>query len=166
MTLGAVLFLDVIEHVEDDAALIRQVSEKAGLTDAQTLFLFTVPAFQFLFSSHDVFLGHYRRYTLAMLEETFSKTSLAALDRGYFFFTLLLPRLLNAVLERIVPPKAKAEGVASWRGGRFLTALIRAALLADYRFCRFLAKTGLRLPGLSCYAAGRPEIASKDFLKK
>lgn len=50
---------DVIEHLEDDRAALRWVSEnlKPG-----GLFLAMVPAHQWFFTQHDVALGHYRRY--------------------------------------------------------------------------------------------------------
>ena len=56
-----VLAMDVIEHVEDDAALI---SAYCDLAPRGTRFIISVPAFNFLWSAHDIFLEHHRRYTL------------------------------------------------------------------------------------------------------
>ena len=53
---------DVIEHVEQDAASLRALR---GLVAPGGYALFTVPAYQFLWSGHDVVNQHARRYTRA-----------------------------------------------------------------------------------------------------
>src|SRR6185312_12671638 len=60
-----VLLMDVIEHVDDDVQLLRDALAQAA---QNATFLISVPAFQFLWSGHDVFLEHKRRYTLRQLE--------------------------------------------------------------------------------------------------
>jgi len=67
--------------------------------------LITVPAFQKLFSRHDEFLGHYRRYNLQGISSTAEKAGLEILERSYFFSSLLLPRTLTWALEKnwVVP---------------------------------------------------------------
>ena len=57
-----VLMMDVLEHVDNDAGLVSHYATKVP---AGAHFLVTVPAFRFLWSGHDVFLEHKRRYTLA-----------------------------------------------------------------------------------------------------
>ncbi len=51
---------DVIEHVADDAGSLRALH---GLTKPGGYTLFTVPAWMFLWSAHDVANHHHRRYT-------------------------------------------------------------------------------------------------------
>jgi hypothetical protein len=53
------LLMDVLEHVDDDFALLSQVFAAAS---PGTYFLITVPADMALWSPHDVSFGHYRRY--------------------------------------------------------------------------------------------------------
>jgi SAM-dependent methyltransferase len=60
-----VLLMDVIEHVEDDVGLVREYVNKVA---PGTRFIATVPAFMWLWSGHDVFLEHVRRYTLPRIE--------------------------------------------------------------------------------------------------
>ena len=48
-----VLMMDVLEHVDDDAGLVRHYAQKVP---SGAHFLVTVPAFRFLWSGHDVFL--------------------------------------------------------------------------------------------------------------
>jgi SAM-dependent methyltransferase len=77
-----VLMLDVIEHVDDDRALI---AEYASMAPPGTRFLVSVPAFEFLWSSHDDFLEHRRRYTLNSLREAVASAGLEIVDMRYFF---------------------------------------------------------------------------------
>ncbi len=86
-TFDLVLMMDVLEHVEDDVGLIREYADKAP-SGAQ--FLVTVPAFQWLWSRHDVFLEHHRRYTLRQIERVVSSSGLT-LRRGCYFYGALLP---------------------------------------------------------------------------
>jgi hypothetical protein len=61
-----ILLMDVPEHVDDDVGLMR--SALVGAAE-HAYMLITVPAFQKLFSAHDIFLEHKRRYTLRQVEQ-------------------------------------------------------------------------------------------------
>ena len=82
-----VLMMDVLEHVEDDLALLN---EYVGKVSAGTRFLVTVPAFKFLWSGHDVFLGHYRRYTLPAATDLMKRAGLVV-ERRCYYFGLVFP---------------------------------------------------------------------------
>ena len=82
-----VLMMDVLEHVDDDVALLRKYAQ--GLPPDGRV-LITVPAFRFLWSGHDDFLEHRRRYTRAMLERTVTNAGLTV-ERSRYFFGLLFP---------------------------------------------------------------------------
>ncbi len=77
-----VLLMDVMEHVDDAVALLREYVHKA-LPSAN--FLISVPAFQWLWSSHDDFLGHRRRYTLPQLESSVRAAGLDVVSGNYFY---------------------------------------------------------------------------------
>jgi SAM-dependent methyltransferase len=72
-SVGAAGMFDVLEHIEDDAGVLRQVH--ALLRPGGLLFL-TVPAYAFLHSADDVVAGHFRRYTLRSLTR-------AVIDNGF-----------------------------------------------------------------------------------
>ena len=95
VTQSLVLMMDVLEHVDDDLGLIRQYTDcmpHAGKV------LVTVPAFDFLWSGHDVFLGHRRRYTLLTIEKRLQLANLKVLRCRYFFGTLFpIVTLVSAV---------------------------------------------------------------------
>ncbi len=81
------LLLDVIEHVEDDVGLVRQYADKVA---PGTRFIVTVPAFMWLWSDHDLFLEHFRRYTLEGIENVIRAGGLTV-ERGCYFYGFLLP---------------------------------------------------------------------------
>ena len=82
-----VIMIDVIEHVDDDVALMRDYVDTAK---PGTRFLISVPAFNFLWSSHDDFLEHRRRYSLATLKSSVEAAGLQPVKLNYFF-GLLFP---------------------------------------------------------------------------
>lgn len=77
-----VLMIDVIEHVDDDVALLATY---ARMAPAGAKFLVAAPAFNFLWSAHDEFLEHRRRYTLATLEKAVRAAGLKPTTSRYFF---------------------------------------------------------------------------------
>ena len=77
-----VLLMDVLEHVEDDIGLLMEYVAKVPKA---AKILVSVPAFKFLWSGHDVFLGHYRRYTLKEVHSVLEKAGLSLIDGGYFY---------------------------------------------------------------------------------
>jgi len=79
------LMMDVLEHVEDDVALLM---EYADTMPNDGKILITVPAFQFMWSGHDVFLEHYRRYTIKTIEKTITDAGLKPIKSRYFFGSL------------------------------------------------------------------------------
>jgi 2-polyprenyl-3-methyl-5-hydroxy-6-metoxy-1,4-benzoquinol methylase len=81
-----ILLMDVLEHVDDDVGLLRSALVAAA---EHAYVLISVPAFQRLFSAHDRFLEHKRRYTLRQVEEVVQAAGLEILSARYFFAFLL-----------------------------------------------------------------------------
>ena len=71
---------DVIEHIEDDAAILSQL--RAKLADNGKIFIY-VPAFQVLYSEMDRRIGHYRRYTKRGLVEKMEQAGFKIISAGY-----------------------------------------------------------------------------------
>ena len=82
-----IIFMDVLEHVDDDVGLIGDYAHRLA---SDGIILITVPAFQFLWSDHDDFLEHKRRYSRAQLEHTLEKANLEIIELR-FFYGLLFP---------------------------------------------------------------------------
>lgn len=81
-----VVMMDVIEHVDDDIGLVRQYTD--ALQEKSHLVI-TAPAFQWLWSGHDVFLEHRRRYTLNEVRRLVEKAGLEVVQCRYFYASLL-----------------------------------------------------------------------------
>lgn len=145
-----VLLLDVVEHVEDDVGFLTDVTT-SHLVDGG-LVLITVPAFQVLFTAHDRFLKHFRRYSLTQIEGVVRAAGLGLVDSGYLFGSLLLPRALGKGKEALIPVKEEdAEGIGGWRGGAVLSRALVSTLNLDNRVMLALARFGLKVPGLSAW---------------
>lgn len=89
-----VCMFDVLEHIADDVGSLERL---AGLLAPGGRILLTVPAYQWLWSSHDEHLHHHRRYTRGALGQTCATAGLAVQSIGHFN-TLLFPL---AVADRI-----------------------------------------------------------------
>ncbi len=100
-----VLMMDVLEHVEDDVALLKSYSD--SMPDDGVI-LITVPAFQFLWSGHDVFLEHYRRYDIKAIEETIIAAGLTPVKSRYFFGSLFPVIAAMRLIKNITGKKRKA----------------------------------------------------------
>lgn len=100
-----ILLMDVLEHVDDDVALVRQYTDRMPIGG---YVLVTVPAFRFLWSSHDIYLEHRRRYTRKQLRKTLESAALDIIRVRYFFASLfpfvafmrLLDRWMLSVTQR------------------------------------------------------------------
>jgi 2-polyprenyl-3-methyl-5-hydroxy-6-metoxy-1,4-benzoquinol methylase len=95
-----VLLMDVLEHVDDDLGLLKSYVDKVP---SGSRFLMTVPAFQFLWSGHDDFLEHKRRYTLAQFE-TLTRDAGLTVQRGAYYFGAVFP---IAAALRLLPQASR-----------------------------------------------------------
>jgi len=86
------IFADVLEHVENDLDLLTSYTD---LAQSGSLVLISVPAFQKLWSGHDVFLEHYRRYTLNELEKIVAAAGLEVIEKRYLFPSLFPVALIK-----------------------------------------------------------------------
>lgn len=155
--LDCVVMMDVLEHVEEEGTLLLDVCR--ALRPNGTL-LVTVPAFQPLFSAHDAFLKHLRRYNMRHLRGVLEGHGFEVERAFYFYAALTAARLLEVVRERIAGP-ARRQGAGSWPfGARHpVTVAVRYWLDWDYRCCVALARLGLAIPGLSLCAVCRKTSA-------
>jgi SAM-dependent methyltransferase len=99
---GAAGAFDVVEHVADDAGLLREIHRV--LRPGGTLCV-TVPAYGWLWSAEDELAGHHRRYSRRRLEALLAGCAFKVDYATYFFAPFTLPVLLM----RSVPHRVRAR---------------------------------------------------------
>jgi SAM-dependent methyltransferase len=91
-----VVALDVLEHLDDDAAGLR---EAMRLVRHEGLLLVTVPALPSLWGAQDVVSEHRRRYTRRTLQALFARVGLPP-PRLTYYNTLLFPAVAGVRWSR------------------------------------------------------------------
>ncbi len=119
-----VLMMDVLEHVEDDRGLVEHYAAKVP---SGAHFLVTVPAFRFLWSGHDVFLEHKRRYRLGEIEATMRAAGLQVVH-GAYYFGLVFPL---AAAVRLVERNTTEPRSSLKKQGALANGLLGAVCAAE-----------------------------------
>jgi SAM-dependent methyltransferase len=112
-SIDCVLALDVLEHVADDAASLREI---VRVLRPGGVFLFTVPAFMSLWRHHDEMYGHYRRYTKGQFTARVRAAGLEILACHFFKCAFFPPLWVLAKLERagLLPKRDNFFAVPPW----------------------------------------------------
>lgn len=142
-----IVMMDVLEHIEDDETFIQKVID--CLKDNGTL-LITVPAYESLFSSHDKFLNHYRRYEYKELKKLLADNEMEIIRCHYFYSSLFIVRWLQVKLKKAMPNDIDA-GIGMWKysAENIRTRVIEKALNFDFKVNSLFNLFGIRFPGLS-----------------
>jgi SAM-dependent methyltransferase len=153
-----VLALDVLEHLDDDAAAL---AEAARLLRPGGHLLITVPAGPALWSEHDEALGHRRRYRRAGLARLVEGSGLQIERLSHFNTLLLIPavfyRLGREVLLRRHSARLRRRRPVSdtIRLGNFAGAILLRLLAAERLWLRrFDLPLGVSILCLACKPGG------------
>jgi len=122
-----ILLLDVVEHVDRPDRLLRRA---ASLLGPGGRILVTVPAFNWLWTSHDELNHHVERYTAKAMRHLMNDAGLTAIETSYLFQSLLLPKLLVRAKEALTAPAARVPHVPS----RAVNIALQAWYRSEYRF--------------------------------
>jgi SAM-dependent methyltransferase len=134
----AILYIDVLEHIADDAA---ELARARGHLAPGGHLIVLAPAHQFLFSPFDRAIGHYRRYDranlLAVAPPQSALALCAMLDSAGFFASLANRAVLSqaaptarqiALWDRLLVPLSRRLDPLLWhRFGKTTVAVWRAA---------------------------------------
>lgn len=136
---------DVIEHVEEDG---KAIAEMIRVCKPGGHIAITVPAYMFLWGSHDLVNHHYRRYTLQQLTRLIHQHQGDIIYKTYFNSILFIPiaafRIVTQLIEKI---KGKTSTIAQsdhtiLGTNGFFNSLLAGIFKIDY----YLLKWGIRFP--------------------
>jgi len=147
-----VTLLDVLEHLSDDADSLQEVHR---ILAPNGIVLITVPAFMFLWTSHDERAHHYRRYRRT---ELLTKLKLAGFEPtlvSYYNFFLFPPIAFVRLIQKFFVKKNETSDFT--RSPRILNSLFATLFGAERFLLRFT-----RLPfGVSLVAVARKKEKKK-----
>ena len=131
--------LDVIEHLEDDLAALREL--RRAVAPGGSL-LITVPAYPWLWSGHDEINHHYRRYTRRSLRRVAEQAGWEQVRTTYFNSLLLPAAIILRVLDRL-STKTTESSLDLWVPPEPLNWLLERPLAIEAA----LIGRGGRIPG-------------------
>jgi 2-polyprenyl-3-methyl-5-hydroxy-6-metoxy-1,4-benzoquinol methylase len=153
---GLLLLLDVLEHVQEDRALLQSLVRENIVPDG--FVILSVPAWPVLYTKHDRRLGHVRRYTPSQCRAMIGECGLSIVQSGGLFHSLLPARFLSKLLERFIGTAQRDEASLRWRGGRLSASIVEGCLRVDNFISSAASRMGLELAGLSWWA-----VCKKSF---
>lgn len=129
---------DVVEHVEDD---VKAVEEMKRVCSDKGIIAATVPAYQFLWSRHDVINHHHRRYTHKTFNPLFKD------KEGFvyttYFNTVLFPliafyRMLFSNVKQSKPYESGKSDFEVLNADSISNPILKAVLDVECFFLKFL----------------------------
>jgi SAM-dependent methyltransferase len=129
---GLIVALDVLEHIADPVPVMDELARRLR---PDGVFVATLPAFQQLWTAHDVLNKHVKRYTVRDATALVAGSGLQVTDARYFFTGLALLKWLVVQKERIVPadPKPPSVPLAPVNALLLGAACIEQAILGNSR---------------------------------
>ncbi|HEY4499710.1 MAG TPA: class I SAM-dependent methyltransferase [Candidatus Paceibacterota bacterium] len=101
-----VIALDVLEHCEDDSAVVQKLHSFLKPNGIAIVF---VPALKTFWGPQDIISHHYRRYTRKALQQIFQKNNFQTLQESYFNFLLAPPIWIIRKLVNLLKIKSVSE---------------------------------------------------------
>ena len=128
-----VLALDVIEHVPDDSAVLREIHRVLKPGGVVVIF---VPAFMFLWGITDVLSQHYRRYTRPQLVAVAHAQKFSVVRTSYFN-TFLFPLIATIrIVVRLLHMKVQSENEM---GSPLINRILFKIFYLESRLLRFVS---------------------------
>ncbi len=142
-SLRAVVLLDVLEHVEDPAMVLRHAHR--ALEDNGAIII-TVPAHPWLFSRWDEQLGHFRRYTVKQFRQHANEAGFRVSWLNYWNSFTMPAAVAVRGWEKLFPKRTQPDfpHVSSFTNRALLTAAAAERWCLDH----VGVPTGLSLAGV------------------
>ena len=141
---------DILEHLNDDYEAI--IEWKRILKDDGEMLVF-VPAFKMLWSDHDIFNKHIRRYNRREIKALFKKTGLKTVRVSYWNFFLFFPVFIKrAIVNKIIKRSKPKHDL--FRTNKAINFFLCLLLAMENSYCRLF-----NLPiGLSLFIIAKKEL--------
>jgi SAM-dependent methyltransferase len=143
---------DVIEHIEDDIKAIEEIHRVLKLNGKYFL---TVPAFQSLWSNHDVINHHFRRYRKNQFNKLIVNNKLKIKYSTYFNFWLFIPISIVRFILNNIPRKKNSDSTGSDNEIMQSSKIVNGILYRIFYSEKFLLKLNIKFPfGVSILTIG------------
>lgn len=157
-SIDCIILMDVLEHIKEDAVFLKSI---LNLLKNDGELIITVPAHDYLFSRHDIFLKHYRRYNNVQLVKLFRRYNLIIKENFYFYILPFAIRCFQIMLLKLGCSLNMNKCINNWRfkEHNILTRFIVKMLDLDFYINRYLKRFGIILTGLSlCFVCQKADI--------
>lgn len=126
-----ILASDVLEHIEDDR---QALSEWFRVLKPGGLLVLGVPAFSFLYSDHDVYNHHKRRYTSKQIKTLLQDQGFFLNKATYWSFILFFPIAFFRLCSKFSFIKRVSSRYQLKKAPKSLNALFKAILYLENRW--------------------------------
>jgi SAM-dependent methyltransferase len=93
-----IIMLNVLEHINDDFLAIKNTFK---LLNKNGLIYIEVPAHQFLYDNYDKQLFHFRRYSIANLEQKLVKAGYTIIKKQHLGFFCFIPFAITKIINKL-----------------------------------------------------------------
>ena len=128
----ATLALDVIEHIEDDRAALKEI---ARVTKKGGYFFVMVPAYMWMWSLQDEVALHFRRYTKKTFRAAAEGSGFRIVGMTYFNTLLFAPIVLIRMLERLMKVNRSSDFELN---NAFTNTVLKAIFGLEAHLLRFI----------------------------
>lgn len=143
---------DVIEHIENHE---KAVDEIFRVLKPKAKYFITVPAFQTLWSNHDVVNHHYRRYKKNNLNKLITKSRLKIEYTLYFNFLLFIPISITRFILNVIPIKRDKNSSGSDNEIMKSSRITNTILFSIFYSEKYLLNLNVKFPfGVSIMSIG------------
>ncbi len=145
-----VMASDCLEHLENDSIAMKNWMK---IVKSKGLMIVYVPAFQFMWSDHDVINHHFRRYTKKQLIGLVDEKSWSIEETGYWNFIIFFP---TAVIRWFSQLKSKKANSGKMKDSIVILPKWINSMLVTYMKIENRIMNFIRYPiGVSTYFVGR-----------
>jgi SAM-dependent methyltransferase len=142
---GLVVLMDVLEHLEDDLKMLNEI--KAACVGDNNHYFITVPAFYSLWSGHDVYLGHYRRYKVDTLNAVLNQANYK-IENTHYMYGSLFPMVW--AVRKLDNMKKHKESTSNMKPfSPFVNSILYGIASMDMKIA-----SGNKLCGVTCSSQG------------